>query len=95
MPESTVPAPPAACLLHAEIHTMSSACWDTAIDWYLNHQDKSPPEQRAEYQAAVERKMLDAIRLGHEVDHAIPPSVDRAVRRDHSLCGAHPCSDCR
>jgi hypothetical protein len=29
------------------------------------------------------------------IDHAIPPAVDRAVRRDHSLCGAEPCSHCR
>lgn len=35
------------------------------------------------------------LRVGAAVDHAIPPAVDRALRRDHSLCGAHPCSDCR
>lgn len=29
------------------------------------------------------------------VDNALPSSVDRAVRRDHSLCGVEPCSDCR
>lgn len=29
------------------------------------------------------------------IDAAIPPAIDRAVRRDHSLCGAEPCSDCR
>lgn len=29
------------------------------------------------------------------IDAAIPAAIDRAVRRDHSLCGAHPCSDCR
>jgi hypothetical protein len=29
------------------------------------------------------------------VDSALPPAVDRAVRRDHSLCGVAPCSDCR
>ncbi|MGQ4343538.1 hypothetical protein [Streptomyces sp. SAS_275] len=29
------------------------------------------------------------------VDGAIPPAIDRAVRRDHSLCGAEPCSECR
>ena len=33
--------------------------------------------------------------LARAVDHSIPPAVDRAVRRDHSLCGTHPCSDCR
>jgi hypothetical protein len=29
------------------------------------------------------------------VDGAIPAPIDRAVKRDHSLCGAEPCSDCR
>jgi hypothetical protein len=29
------------------------------------------------------------------IDHALPAPVDRAVRRDHSLCGVQPCSDCR
>lgn len=29
------------------------------------------------------------------VDSALPAPVDRAVKRDHSLCGAEPCSDCR
>lgn len=29
------------------------------------------------------------------VDNALPSATDRAVRRDHSLCGAAPCSDCR
>lgn len=33
--------------------------------------------------------------LAKAVDHSIPPAVDRAVRRDHSLCGTEPCSDCR
>lgn len=33
--------------------------------------------------------------LATAVDHAVPPAIDRAVRRDHSLCGAEPCSDCR
>lgn len=33
--------------------------------------------------------------LAKAVDHAIPPAIDRAVRRDHSLCGVKPCSDCR
>jgi hypothetical protein len=33
--------------------------------------------------------------LAKAVDHSIPPAVDRAVRRDHSLCGVDPCSDCR
>lgn len=29
------------------------------------------------------------------VDRSVPPAVDRAVRRDHSLCSAEPCSHCR
>lgn len=33
--------------------------------------------------------------IARAVDHSIPPAVDRAIRRDHSLCGAEPCSDCR
>jgi len=37
----------------------------------------------------------DETPLSKAVDHAIPAAIDRAVRRDHSLCGAEPCSDCR
>jgi hypothetical protein len=37
----------------------------------------------------------DGSELAHAVDHAIPPAIDRALDRDHSLCGAEPCSDCR
>lgn len=33
--------------------------------------------------------------LARSVNHAIPPAVDRATRRDHSLCGVEPCADCR
>lgn len=33
--------------------------------------------------------------LAKAVDHSIPPAIDRAVRRDHSLCGTEPCTDCR
>jgi len=29
------------------------------------------------------------------VEHSIEPAIDRAIRRDHSLCGPYPCSDCR
>lgn len=29
------------------------------------------------------------------VNRSIPAPIDRAIRRDHSLCGAEPCSDCR
>ena len=37
----------------------------------------------------------DGSELARAVDHAIPPAIDRALDRDHSLCGAEPCSDCR
>jgi len=33
--------------------------------------------------------------LAKAIDHSVPPAIDRAVRRDHSLCGTKPCSDCR
>jgi hypothetical protein len=33
--------------------------------------------------------------MAKAVDHSIPPAIDRAIRRDHSLCGKYPCSDCR
>lgn len=33
--------------------------------------------------------------LARAVDRSIPPAIDRAVRRDHSLCGTEPCTDCR
>lgn len=29
------------------------------------------------------------------IDNALPAPIDRAIRRDHSLCGVEPCSDCR
>jgi len=37
----------------------------------------------------------DCYATARAVDHSIPPAIDRAVRRDHSLCGYEPCSDCR
>lgn len=42
--------------------------------------------------AAFDERLPDFTRA---VDGAIPPAIDRSVRRDHSLCGIHPCSDCR
>lgn len=36
----------------------------------------------------------DCVALARAVEHSIPPRVDRAVKRDHSLCGVDPCSDC-
>lgn len=41
---------------------------------------------------AFDERLPDFVK---SVDGAIPAPVDRAVRRDHSLCGAEPCSDCR
>lgn len=37
----------------------------------------------------------DCLATANAVRNSLPPAVDRAVRRDHSLCGAEPCSDCR
>ncbi len=37
----------------------------------------------------------DCYATARAVDHSVPPAVDRAIRRDHSLCGYEPCSDCR
>ena len=33
--------------------------------------------------------------LAKAINNALPAPIDRAVRRDHSLCGVDPCSDCR
>ena len=35
------------------------------------------------------------MRLAAAVDHSVRPAIDRSIERDHSLCGAEPCSDCR
>lgn len=37
----------------------------------------------------------ECLRLASAVDNALPAAVDRAINRDHSLCGVDPCSDCR
>jgi len=37
----------------------------------------------------------DCIRTVYAVDHSVRPAIDRAIERDHSICGAEPCSDCR
>ncbi|MFF5642918.1 hypothetical protein [[Kitasatospora] papulosa] len=37
----------------------------------------------------------DCLATATAVTHSIPPAADRAVRRDHSLCGQYPCSHCR
>jgi hypothetical protein len=33
--------------------------------------------------------------LANAVDKAVRSAIDRAIKRDHTLCGAEPCSDCR
>lgn len=37
----------------------------------------------------------ECARLASAVDHSVRSPVDWAIERDHSLCGAEPCSDCR
>lgn len=36
----------------------------------------------------------ECLGLATSVAHAVPSRVDRAIARDHSLCGVDPCSDC-
>ena len=85
---------PSTCILHATVHFMTATCWNAMADWYLNNSVQGPDGLLA-YQAAAERRMLDELRLATAVDHAVPAPIDRAIRRDHTLCGAEPCSDCR
>lgn len=54
--------PIAACLLHADFHAMDHQCWTETLRWMDAHEDLSDDEQRASYQAAVERAMLDQFR---------------------------------
>ncbi|QGZ53400.1 hypothetical protein GPZ77_34815 (plasmid) [Streptomyces sp. QHH-9511] len=56
---TVVTSPPMACLLHAEVHPMTSTCWGTTLDWYLLHDHLEQAEARDAYQAAVEREMID------------------------------------
>ena len=37
----------------------------------------------------------ECLKLARAVAHSIPSATDRAIERDHSLCGVDPCSDCR
>lgn len=37
----------------------------------------------------------DCLATAAAISRSIPPAIDRAVRRDHGLCGKYPCSDCR
>ncbi|MFB7867410.1 hypothetical protein [Streptomyces sp. NPDC056069] len=50
---------PGACLLHADFHPMTSECWGVTLDWYVAHDHLADTQARAQYQAAVERQMLD------------------------------------
>lgn len=83
------------CLLHADYHAMQQECWAAILDWQADRWDVALDLRAAAYHAEVEHRMLAEIRLGQAVDHAVPAPIDRAIRRDHSLCGAEPCSDCR
>lgn len=56
---------PTACLLHADIHVMDRECWSVTLDWYFTHDHLEAGEARDDYQAAVERKMLDQLMREH------------------------------
>jgi len=49
------------CLLHADVHVMDADCWAHTVDWYFAHEHLDQAAARDDYQAAVERKMLDQI----------------------------------
>jgi hypothetical protein len=72
--------PPGACILHADIHPMTSECWGATLGWYLEHDHLKESDARAAYQAAVERKMLDLIARQHRVpDTAVAPADQRSI----------------
>lgn len=54
---------PTACLLHGAFHVMGQECWATTVDWYFEHQELTEAQRRDGYQAAVERRMLDDLRM--------------------------------
>ena len=54
--------PITACLLHADFHVMDHRCWTETLLWMGAHEDLSDDEQRAAYQATVERVILDRLR---------------------------------
>ncbi|WP_157874562.1 hypothetical protein [Streptomyces sp. AcH 505] len=60
------PPQPTTCLLHADVHLMGAACWDTTLDWYFTHQHVHPDEARDAYQAEAERRMLDHLIKEHQ-----------------------------
>lgn len=55
--------PITACLLHADYHVMGRPCWDTTMEFFFEHQDMPTDAQRAAYQGAVERRILDGLRV--------------------------------
>lgn len=55
------PDNPAACLLHADVHIMGPDCWTATRDWSHAHDHLESQEAHDDYQAAVERKMLDQL----------------------------------
>jgi hypothetical protein len=60
-------APPiTACLLHADYHAMGQDCWNVTIDWFFAHQEQPVGAQRAAYQGAVERRILDGLQAPSE-----------------------------
>lgn len=59
MAASSTTTQPTMCLLHADVHVMTGACWETTLDWYLAHAGMNQDEARAAYQAEAERRMLD------------------------------------
>lgn len=54
--------PITACLLHADFHVMAPECWGSVLDWQSAHEGIPEAQRRDAYQAAVERRMLDALR---------------------------------
>lgn len=54
--------PITACLLHADYHRMDRDCWGVVIDWQDRHQHLPEQQRRNDYQAAVERRILEQTR---------------------------------
>lgn len=60
---TTAPAVPiTACLLHADYHRMDRECWGVVLDWQNNHLSLPERQRRNDYQAAVERAILNHVR---------------------------------
>lgn len=72
------------------LRTLKAVHWE-CVTLEAEWRDRQDP-------AAVEvRAALARIRaqLSAAVDTSIAPAIDRAIWRDHSICGTHPCSECR